>query len=307
MTSQSSHRPRLGIIGFGQVGQAMAGVLAQSHRVGVFDLRADACRSHPLIAEAKVELYASPAALAQSSDVLILCLPTPEASRAVAQQMADAMRPGLVVMESSTVAPQDVFDLDALLSPGGARVVDTALIGGIHALSTGQAVLLVGAAKDDADPVTDIVERLAAEVFYLSRQGGGMRAKLVANAVSHAVYVVLAEAMAVGAAQDVPMEVIYRLLGRESGLVRPLKHRIGERLFQGAFSGGMSTANARKDSKLFLETAHQHNVPVFATQAAHSVYEIAASQGMSGDDYAIVATLWEKWLGLSLRPAAEAA
>ena len=102
------------------------------------------------------------------------------------------------------------------------------------------------------------------------------------------------------------MDIMYRLLNRESGLARPLTHRIGERLFKGDFTGGMSTANARKDSKLFLELAHSLNVPVFATQAAHTVYDIAASEGMHADDYAIVATLWEKWLGLDFKTGSAA-
>ncbi|MGB3069217.1 MAG: NAD(P)-dependent oxidoreductase [Ottowia sp.] len=301
MTPNNSSSTRLGIIGFGQVGQAMAKVLTRSHSVTIFDLRTDQCRAHPLVENGDVTLASSSAALVDASDIVILCLPTPEASHAVAAHISGAMRPGLIVMETSTVTPQDVAALDAVLSPGGARVVDTAVIGGIHALSSGQAVFLVGAAQDDSDPISAVLKQLAAEVFYLNRQGGGMRAKLVANAVSHGVYVVLSEAIAVATAQDIPMSVIYRLLARESGLSRPLTHRIGERLFNGNFAGGMSTANARKDSKLFLETAHELKVPVFAIQAAHSVYEIAACEGMAADDYAIVATLWEKWIGRTLR------
>jgi 3-hydroxyisobutyrate dehydrogenase-like beta-hydroxyacid dehydrogenase len=301
LTSHTTNTTRLGIIGFGQVGQAMAGVLAKSQLVSVFDLRADQLLNHPLVVEGRLQLAASPSALVEASDIVILCLPTPEASQAVGAQIASVMRPGLIVMETSTVAPQDIAALDALLSPGGAQVFDTAVIGGIHALSTGQAVFLVGGSKGSIGAAADVVDRLAAEVFYLNRKGGGMRAKLVANAVAHAVYVVLAEAVAVSAAQDIPMDVIYRLLARESGLLRPLTHRIGERFFKGDFGGGMSTANARKDSKLFIEAAHELQVPLFAIPAAHAVYEIAACEGMSADDYAIVATLWQKWAGRTVR------
>lgn len=301
MTLNNAQSLRIGIIGFGQVGQAMAAVLNQEHPVNVFDLRTELCQAHPLVQENKARLASSVADLVASSDVVILSLPTPAASLAVARQIVPEVRPGLVVIETSTVTPHDVFALDELLKAGGARVVDAAVIGGIHALTKGQAVFLVGATKDEQAAETIVLEKLAAEIFYLNRQGGGMRAKLVANAVSHGVYVVLAEAMAVGAAQDIPMDVIYRLLNRESGLSRPLTHRIGERLFNGNFAGGMSTANALKDSRLFLETAHELKVPVFAIQAAHSVYQVAAGEGMATDDYAIVATLWEKWVGLNLR------
>ncbi|WP_457093574.1 NAD(P)-dependent oxidoreductase [Microvirga sp. P5_D2] len=291
---------KVGIIGFGQVGQAMAGVLAQKHSVRVFDLNRGLCERHPLIEGGTASAAASAGDLASSVDVLILCLPTPKASRAVAADIAASVRPGLLVLETSTVSPEDVFALRDALEPGGATIVDTAVIGGIKALSEGKAVFLVGAPEDRASATHAILDLLAAEIFYFGKPGGGMRAKIVANGVSHAVYVVLAESLAVAAAQELPMDVMYRLLARESGMMRPLTHRINERLFRGDFQGGMSTANARKDSSLFLEAAGRLNVPVFASQAAHTVYEIAACEGMAGDDYAIVAKLWEKWSGIKL-------
>lgn len=183
-------------------------------------------------------------------------------------------------------------------------VIDAAVIGGIAALSQGRGVFLVGAREDENPEVSKVLGYMAAEVFYIGKQGGGMRAKLVCNGVSHTVYIVLAEAAAVAAAQEIPMETFYRLMARESGLSRPLTHRVKERLFERNFRGGMSTANARKDSKLFLETANSLNVPMFVNAAAHSLYEIAAHEGMAKDDYAIVATLWEKWLNVKLSPEA---
>ena len=52
----------------------------------------------------------------------------------------------------------------------------------------------------------------------------------------------------------------------------------------------MSTGNARKDSELFLETAHEYGEPLFATAAAHSVYELAMREGLSGLDDASIGT-----------------
>jgi 3-hydroxyisobutyrate dehydrogenase-like beta-hydroxyacid dehydrogenase len=87
---------------------------------------------------------------------------------------------------------------------------------------------------------------------------------------------------------------------RESGLMRPLTHRFGERLRRGDFSCGMSTVNARKDSSLILETARKLGVPLFAIAATHSVYELAVAEGMGALDYASMGRLWEKWLGITL-------
>lgn len=299
MTQECKKIASIGLIGFGQVGMAMAGVLSGQFDLSVFDLDTARCESHPLTQSRAIKVAASATDLARSVDLLILCLPTPEASQAVATEIADAVSEGLIVLESSTVSPEHVIALNDRLSPGGARILDTALIGGIKALTEGRAVFLVGETEADAAPIAPVLELLAAEIFYFDRLGGGMRAKLVANAVSHSVYVVLAEALAVAAAQDIPLDSLYRLLARESGLIRPLTHRIRERLFQRNFEGGMSTANAMKDSRLFIEAAHDLKIPLFAIQSTHSIYEVAMREGMATDDYAIVGTLWEKWAGVS--------
>jgi 3-hydroxyisobutyrate dehydrogenase-like beta-hydroxyacid dehydrogenase len=77
--------------------------------------------------------------------------------------------------------------------------------------------------------------------------------------------------------------------------MRPLEHRMGERMRDENYAGGMSVANARKDSTLALETAQDLGVPMFATLAAHTPYEIAQQAGRGELDYAALAKLWESW------------
>jgi 3-hydroxyisobutyrate dehydrogenase-like beta-hydroxyacid dehydrogenase len=68
---------------------------------------------------------------------------------------------------------------------------------------------------------------------------------------------------------------------------------------QGDYKAGMSVSNARKDSVLALETSQQLGVPLFATLASHTPYEIAEAKGMGDLDYAALAQLWEDWSGVS--------
>ena len=51
-------------------------------------------------------------------------------------------------------------------------------------------------------------------------------------------------------------------------------------------------------SALALQTAQDYGVPLFATLAAHTPYEIAQQKGMGDLDYASLAKLWEEWWGL---------
>lgn len=290
--------PSIGIIGLGNAGQALAQALSAQHSLYLFDRdhrqcdqAAERCLQAPVIT-------ASAADCAEAVDLLLLSLPTPDASRAVAGQIADAIRPGTLVVETSTVRPEDVEDLHAILSPKGATLIDAAVIGGVHKLAAGKGIFLVGPAEADAGIAATVLHGIAEEIFFLKGRGDGMRAKLVANAVSHTAYVLLLEAGALAAAQNIPLDVFYRLMERESGLLRPLTHRFGERLRKADFEGGMSTINARKDSGLIIDTARALGVPLFAIAATHGVYEIAVGEGLGELDYASMGKLWENWLGI---------
>lgn len=295
----SDDKSGVGLIGLGNAGQAMLRALSPRFRVTVYDRDPARCRAAVEACEVPPIAAPSAADLAGSVELIILSLPTPSASLSVAEEIREAIAPGTIVLETSTVKPDDVEALHELLAPAGARVIDVALVGGVHKLAEGQAVFLAGMAEAEAGFARDVLDAMAEEIFFLGGRGNGMRTKLVVNAVAHAAYVVLVEAGALAAAQDIPLPVLQRLLERESGLARPLTHRFGERLRNHDFAGGMSTVNARKDSRLILDEAHELGVPLFAIPAAHSVYELAVREGLGELDYAAIGQLWERWLDIA--------
>jgi 3-hydroxyisobutyrate dehydrogenase-like beta-hydroxyacid dehydrogenase len=292
---------RVGLIGLGNAGRALLQALSRHAAVVVHDR--DSGRLAGLEAVCTIPAVPAPSAeaLAAGCDLILLSLPSPEASLAVAEEISPAIGIGTMVIETSTVRPEDVEALHDLLSPTGARVLDAAIVGGVHKLAEGKGVFLIGAAEADAGIAGEVLGAIAEELFWLGGRGRGMRAKLAVNAVAHGVFAVLVEAGALAAAQDIPMATFRRLMERESGVMRPMKHRFGERLLKRDFAGGMSTANARKDSALILDTARQLGVPLFALQGAHSLYEVAMREGLGPLDYAALGQLYEKWLGIEMR------
>ncbi len=215
---------------------------------------------------------------------------------------SDALERKLII-ENSTVGPEDIEALLRIAALANARVIEAAILGGVQKLAAGKGTFLVGAAEADFAEAKPILESAAEKIFHLGPLGNGMRAKLVCNGVAHAVMVVLIEAAALAAAQGIPMDTFYELMRRESGLTRPLTHRFFERILRQDFDGGMTTANAHKDSALILEIARKLGVPLFATAAAHTPYEIALGEAKRGGymakDYSIISKLWEKWAGVS--------
>jgi 3-hydroxyisobutyrate dehydrogenase-like beta-hydroxyacid dehydrogenase len=292
---------KVGLIGLGNAGQAMLRPLAARFQVHVYDRDAAKLANLGTTTGHAPHVADSISDLAANSDVIILSLPTPAASISVAQQLKDVVGPGKTILETSTVRPEDVEAIHEICGVTGARVVDAAVIGGVHKLADGRGVFLAGVSEEEAGAVGTILKAMSEELFFLGARGNGMRAKLVANSVSHTAYILLVEAAAIAAAQNIPMDVFYRLMERESGLMRPLTHRFGERLRNHDFEGGMSTTNACKDSALVIDAAQKLGVPLFAIQATHAVYEIAAREGLANKDYASIGCLWEKWLDVSFK------
>jgi 3-hydroxyisobutyrate dehydrogenase-like beta-hydroxyacid dehydrogenase len=275
------------------MGSAVAGRLAERFMVLGFDV--DPARRTAAATRANLEIVDDLMQLARAP-TLVLSLPTPEISATVVRTLLPHLRPGTLVVETSTVNPADMWQLRDLCTPGGVRVVDGAILSGVAQMAAGRSTLLVGGKPADLDAAADVFVALAPRVLRFGDVGSGMAAKVINNAVAHAVMVVLVEAGAMAAATGVVLDDLARLLADpDAGLMRPLTHRFVERVLRNDYEGGMPTEAARKDSTLALSLAQSSGVPLFAIQGAHTVYELALADGLGRLDYAAIARLWEGW------------
>src|SRR5579875_3669638 len=289
------HRPAVGLCGLGNMGAAIASRLAAAGPVIGYDIDEER-----MAAAAGAYGLAPARALGDvaSADAVVLSLPSPAISRQVAGDLAARMRPGGLIVETSTVNPADMWRVRDECEKQSIRVIDAAILSGVQQMYEGRSTLLIGGSDEDVALASPVLDALSQSQVRLGPVGSGMAAKVINHAVAHAVMVVLVEAGAMAAATGVPGKTMASLLaGPDAGLTRPLTHRFAERILNGDYEGGMPTEAARKDSLLALELARDSGVPLFATQAAHTVYEIAISSGLAREDYASIARLWERWTG----------
>lgn len=291
---------RIGVCGLGQMGLPVVSRLATAFDVVGFDLSEE---RRALAGELGRVTTADRLDALAACDVIVLSLPSPAISRSVIDQLAPGLSRGTLVIETSTVLPTDVREWARLVAPAGASVIDAAILSGVAQMETGRATLLVGGDAGDLDRAAGVLDVLGGAGWSrFGDLGAGMAAKVVNNGVAHAVMVVLAEAFAMSKVQGLDLADVAAMLERpDGGLVRPLTHRIMERVATGSFDGGMPLDAARKDSTLALAMAQLSGVPLFATQAAQTVYDLAMANGLARSDYAAIATLWESWTGSSLR------
>ncbi|UGS27049.1 NAD(P)-dependent oxidoreductase [Microbacterium resistens] len=291
---------RIGLVGLGQMGLPIAGRISGAFDLVAYDLSA---QRRALAADLPRTTVTEDLADVADARRIVLSLPTPAISRQVLGDLVPRLAAGTVVVETSTVLPDDVRDARRILEPAGVGIVDAAVLSGVAQMAQGAATLLVGGEDEDVSRTEDLLAVIGGGgVLRLGALGSGMAAKVVNNGVAHAVMVVLVEAFAMARAEGVALEDVAAMLRREDGgLQRPLNHRIMQRVAGGDFEGGMPLDAARKDSTLALAMAQRSGIPLFATQAAQTVYDLAVSAGLGREDYSAIAQLWEEWSGRDLR------
>ncbi len=139
---------RIGFIGLGNVGGKLAGNLLRHGVVLtvrdlneglVADFVARGARSAP-----------SPKAMLEEVDLLITCLPSPAASRAVlegADGVLTGLKPGQIWLEMSTTDQAEVIRLGALVEAKGGLAMDCPVSGGCHRAETGNISIFAGGSR----------------------------------------------------------------------------------------------------------------------------------------------------------------
>lgn len=281
------------VYGLGNMGYRVAERIGRRFALQVFD--PDPARLEQACAALGAAPLAGPQDLA-NTPVVVLCLPGPAVSLQVIAQIAGQLPRAAVLIETSTVNPEHIHAGCKLLAPFGVELVDASILAGVEQMAAGSATLALGGAAAAIARSQPVLDAIATQQMYFGPAGAGAAAKVINNAVAHAVMVVLAEAGAMATAAGVGSEQLIALLSHpQMGLQRPLTHRYAQRIVDGDYAGGMPLAAARKDSVLALQLAQTLGVPLFAMQGAHSVYDIAAAAGYGRQDYAVIAKLWADW------------
>lgn len=287
------NKRKVAVYGLGNMGYLVAERVANHFQVSVFDINEET------IAKAADEFGATairePAQVAEVAFV-VLCLPTPAISLTVLNEIAPHLHRDTIIIETSTVNPYDMEQSARVLKPYGLAIIDASILAGVSQMAAGTASLLLGGSKDSIDTAQPVLDSIAEKQIYFGELGTGAAAKVINNAVAHAVMVVVAEAGAMATAAGVDVQKLVGLLSDEQmGLHRPLTYRYADRVVNGDYSGGMPLMAARKDSQLAVSLAQAQGVPLFAIQSCHTVYELGVAQGYERDDYAAIAKLWEDW------------
>ncbi len=189
---------RVGFIGLGNLGYRLANNLVMSNvETFIYDLKRDLGKE---LEEKGAVWMDSPQRVAESADICITCLPSPQAVSIVLEG-SDGLLKGLgpekLWIEMSTTDSEEVIRLGRLAKGRGAKVVEAPVSGGCHRASTGNISILVGGDRDAFEVALPILKIIGRKIIHVGEIGKASVLKVVTNFLASTHLVAIGEALMV--------------------------------------------------------------------------------------------------------------
>ena len=277
-----SDKLRVGYIGVGLMGHGAAKNILER---GGYALTIMAHRNRQpvedLVGRGAVEV-ATPAAVAEVSDIVFLCLPSSVEVEAIVNGpdgLAGAMRPGMILVDSTTADPAVTRRIGHELAAKGVAMVDAALGRTPKEAEAGQLSTYVGGDRQVIEQVRPILESYADTIVVCGGLGAGTTCKLVNNSIAIGTCAVIAEGLATAAKLGVDLEAQAAVLsaggadGRMWQMLAPWIREGDDSHLKGPFR------IAAKDMRFYNRMAEDAGVATPIAQAISQTYRLVVNQG----------------------------
>ena len=250
---------KIGFIGLGNVGGKLAGSLVRNgENLSVHDLNQSFVDDF-VARGAKNGVSAQH--LMQTCDVVITCLPTPEASSAVVTEMLPYVEPGKVWIEMSTTDASEVKSLGAQVMEAGGEAADCPVSGGCHRADTGNISIYAGCGRETFEKVLPLLTHMGQSILHVGDVGTASLLKVMTNYLATANLVTVCEALTVMKAAGLDMGMTYEAIAMSSGT--SFVHETESQLIlSGSRNVNFTMDLVQKDIGLFQKVADDHGVPL---------------------------------------------
>ena len=286
-------KPPLGLIGVGIMGRPMCrNLLRAGYPVTVYDL--DRAGVESLVAEGAVA-GTSPRSVAEAADVLITMLPdSPQVREAYlgAEGAFEALRPGWLAIDMSSISPSTARELAAGAAAGGAEMLDAPVSGGDKGAIAGTLSIMVGGSEAAFERALPILSVMGKTIVHVGPAGAGQVVKVCNQVVVAVVIEAVAEALVLGAKAGVDPGRIADVLQGGLAATKVLEMR-RENMLSGRFDPGFRVRLHLKDLKNALELGRETDVALPAAAQVEQLMRAMVAAGRADYDHSGLVTLVE--------------
>ncbi|MCC6974824.1 MAG: NAD-binding protein [Anaerolineae bacterium] len=286
---------RVGYIGLGLMGAPMARNLLKAGFSVVVHNRSRAIVDQ-LVAEG-AQAATSPREVATQVDILCTNLPdSPDVETVILGKdgVVEGARPGLIVIDNSTIKPETARRIAADLTPKGIEMLDAPVSGGQIGAINGTLVFMVGGSTAAFEKATPLFEAMGKSWTLVGESGAGQIAKAANQIMVAAQMSAMGELLVFAQKAGVdPFKVVEAIKGGAAQCwtldTKPPRLKEGNR--QPGFKARMQL----KDLKIILETGETYGAPLPLSAITADLFrQMVEDQGEGELDNSAVLSVLER-------------
>ncbi|MCX7365913.1 MAG: NAD(P)-dependent oxidoreductase [Alphaproteobacteria bacterium] len=268
---------KIGFVGLGRMGGALARRLMREHRLSVFDLRPEVRQA---FAQEGAEAMASPVALAKECDLVLTCLPTSAEVRDVicgADGLAAGLKKGSLIADMTTGDPNATRQMAEMLRAREIELIDAPVSGGPHGAVAGTIAIIVGSTEAQFARMRPVFATISPNIFHTGGVGTGQIMKLVNNVIAAGVRAATFEGVALGVKNGLDLKTCVDIL--QKGTARSYTTELAlPGLLDPNRKMTFSLGLMHKDVRLATDVAAQSGVPMPLASAVREVFLTAINE-----------------------------
>lgn len=278
MANSSTSRPPVGVIGLGLLGTALAErLLGAGYPTHIWNRTRE--KADELI-QAGAIWSDNPLT---TCDTLVISLYTTDVVLEVLEQMKSGLKPGQILIDTTTGDPAQTSSLGQQLAEQGVQYLESPIAASSEQTRRGEALAMIAGDEHAFEQCRDVINCIAPKSFYLGPWGAATKMKLVNNLVLGLNRVALAEGLVFAKAIGMDPRTALGVLqaGNAYSVVMDVK---GEKMLNKEFSPQGKLSQHLKDVRLILEEAHRAGIELPFSQVHRELLLAAEAAGFGEQD-----------------------
>jgi 2-hydroxy-3-oxopropionate reductase len=278
----------IGFIGLGTMGTPMVRrLLNGGYPVTVWARRREAVAP---LAEAGARAGESPSDVASKSDIVMTMVTDTAAVEEVIlgeRGVVRGTRPGALVVDHSTIAPDGARRVARMLQERGVEMLDAPVSGGSIAAQAGTLAIMIGGSRTGVDRVRPVLSCYAQRIVHIGPSGAGQVAKACNQICTIVNQLGAAEAMLLAEKAGVDPHAVKEALMGGFAASRMLDLQ-APKMIARDFEGKIESRLHHKDIHIVLDMARAFGITLPASAAAADVLDRLQQRGGARQDSAAV-------------------
>lgn len=283
---------KVGFIGLGIMGMGMArNVLRAGYSLMVWNrTRAKA----ELLATEGAQIAESARALAAACDVVLLCVSdTPDVQQVLlgANGVLEAARPGLLVVDFSTISPAATRAIAEQFAARGSAFLDAPVSGGSEGAARGTLSIMVGGEESAFARALPLLQSMGKTITHVGSNGAGQMTKLMNQILVVGNALAMSEALLFAQAGGLDLNKALAAVSGGAAGSWMLSNRAPQILARD-WRPGFTIDLQQKDLRLVLAEADELGIPTVLTGMIFQLYRTLQAEGLGSEgNHALVKAL----------------